>query len=244
MAAGKGKRMNNPNKSKVMYELHGKPLIHYVIKLSLKINSEIIVPVVGHEKNSVMEYIRNTFINEIGKIKFAHQDVQLGTGHAVMMAREYFSNYEGDILILSGDVPLLRYETVSAFINFHNENQNDASLISAVFENPFGYGRILRDGNGNFFDIREEKDCTPEEKMCREINSGIYLIKSKMLFDSLTNLKTDNAQGEYYLTDVFRIYRDSGKKTGAFTVRNNIEIAGINTAEQLKLLEKESLSLK
>jgi len=240
MAAGQGKRMNNPNKSKVMYELHGVPLINYVINLSLKINSDYVVLIVGHQKNSVIDYVRNTFKNGSDRIKFADQEVQLGTGHAVMMAENVLKDYEGDILILSGDVPLLKTDTVRSFINFHFENQNDASLISAEVADPFGYGRVLRDAGGKFYDIREEKDCDEEERKCNEINSGIYLIKSRLLFDSLKHLKTDNAQGEYYLTDVFRIFGKSGKKTGAFIVNNIIEISGINTAEQLLRLEKES----
>lgn len=240
MAAGKGKRMNNPDKSKVMYELHGIPLIKYVINLSLKVNSEYVVLIVGHQKNSVIEYVRSTFNNEADKIKFANQDVQLGTGHAVMMTENILKDYEGHILVLSGDVPLLKTDTVRSFINFHFENQNDASLISAVVEDPFGYGRVLRDAGGKFCDIREEKDCNEEERKCREINSGIYLIKSRLLFDSLKHLKTDNAQGEFYLTDVFRIFNKTGKKTGAFIVNNIIEISGINTAEQLLQLEKDS----
>lgn len=244
LAAGKGKRMNNPDKSKVMYKLHEIPLIHYVVKLSVEINSEYIVLIVGHQKNSVIEYVKTAFKTETDKIKFASQDIQLGTGHAVMMAEEILKIYDGDILILSGDVPLLRSNTIREFINFHLDNNNDASLISAETDNPFGYGRVLRDAGGKFYDIREEKDCNDEEKKCREINSGIYLIKSKLLFDSLKHIKTDNAQGEYYLTDVFRIFGKSGRKTGAFIVNNIIEISGINTEEQLLQLEKNSSLLK
>ena len=240
MAAGKGKRMNNPDKSKVMYELHGIPLISYVINLSLNVNSEYVVLIVGHQKNSVIDYVKAAFKDVMNKIRFADQDVQLGTGHAVMMAENLLKDFEGDILILSGDVPLLKTDTVSSFLNFHFENQNDASLISAEVENPAGYGRVLRDAGGKFYDIREEKDCNDEERKCREINSGIYLIKSRLLFESLKHLKTDNAQGEYYLTDVFKIFNKSGKKTGAFMVNNIIEISGINTAEQLLQLEKDS----
>ena len=236
MAAGKGKRMRNPDKSKVMYELRGKPLIQYVVELSEKINSEMIIPIVGHQKQSVIDFLQTKFLGSISKIKFAHQDEQLGTGHAVMQTKEYLENFEGDVLILSGDVPMLRFDTVNSFLNFHYENGFDASLISAVFDNPSGYGRVLRDKDGNFCDIREEKDCSDEEKKCREINSGIYVIDNKILFEALKTLKTDNAQGEYYLTDVFKYFKNNGKKIGAFPVENAVEISGINTVEQLEEL--------
>ena len=241
MAAGKGKRMKNPDRSKVMYELNGKPLIQYVIELSEKINSDMIVPVVGHQKESVMNFIKNKFPDLKDKIKFAHQDDQLGTGHAIMQTEEILKNFDGDILILSGDVPMLRYETVCSFLDFHHKENFDASLISAVFDDPTGYGRVLRDSENNFYDIREQKDCNEEEKRCSEINSGIYIIDNKILFEALRTLKTDNAQGEYYLTDVFRHFNKSGKKIGAYPVNDPVEISGINTVEQLEELERSAI---
>ncbi|MEO8210051.1 MAG: sugar phosphate nucleotidyltransferase [bacterium] len=238
MAAGKGKRMKNPDKSKVMYELNGKPMIQYVIELAQKINSETIIPIVGHQKQSVMQFIKSKFPDEINKIKFAHQDEQLGTGHALMQTKQLLENFDGDVLILSGDVPMLRYETVNSFMKFHMENNFDASLISAVFDDPSGYGRVLRNEKGSFSGIKEEKDCSEEEKKNTEINSGIYIIDNKILFDALKTLKTDNAQGEYYLTDVFKYFKNKDKKIGAYPVENEIEITGINTIDQLEGLEK------
>lgn len=238
MAAGKGKRMKNPDKSKVMFELKGKPLIQYVIELSLKIHSDRIIPIVGHQKQSVMDFLSEKFSGEISKINFAHQDEQLGTGHAVMQAYGLLKDFKGNVLILSGDVPLLRYETVEKFLAFHFENNFQASLLSAIFDDPYGYGRIIRDAEGNFMDIREEKDSSDEEKKIKEINSGIYIIDNTLLFEAIKTLKTDNAQGEYYLTDVFRYFREKGIRIGAVPVDNNIEICGINTVEQLGELEK------
>ncbi len=239
LAAGKGKRMKNPDRSKVMYELKGKPMIQYVIDLALKINSLMIIPVVGHQKQAVINFLKEQYPEKSANIKFAHQDEQLGTGHAVMQTKDYLGNFDGDVLILSGDVPMLKYETVNDFIRFHNENKFDASLISAIFSDPGGYGRILRKDSGDFYDIREEKDCNEQEKKCKEINSGIYIIDSKILFDALKTLKTDNVQGEYYLTDVFRYFKSINKRIGAYPVKNVIEITGINTLEQLEELEKE-----
>ncbi|MCE1165637.1 MAG: NTP transferase domain-containing protein [Bacteroidetes bacterium] len=238
MAAGKGKRMKNPNKSKVMFELCGKPMIEYVINLSLRIDSELIIPIVGHQKQSVIDFLSSRFNDNIDRIKFAHQDEQLGTGHAIMQTKEILNGFDGDVLILSGDVPLLRYETVMKFIKYHTDNEFRASLLSAIFDDPFGYGRVIRDANGTFIDIVEEKDATDEQKKIKEINSGIYIVDNKILFEALTTLKTDNAQGEYYLTDIFKYFRNKKIKIGAVPVDNNVEITGVNTIDQLTELEK------
>ncbi|MBC8490644.1 MAG: NTP transferase domain-containing protein [Bacteroidetes bacterium] len=238
LAAGKGKRMENPNKSKVMYELSGKPLIEYVVNLALKIDSDKIVIIVGHQKQSVINFIRERFSSEIGKIKFAYQDEQLGTGHAVMQTLDELKTFDGDVLILSGDVPLLSFDTIEKFISFHSDNNFTASLLSAIFENPKGYGRIIRDGEGKFIDIIEEKDAEPYIKKIKEINSGIYLVDNKNLFEALRTLKTDNVQCEYYITDIFKYFKEKGFKIGAIPVENNLEITGINTIEQLNEMEK------
>lgn len=232
--------MKNPEKSKVMFELNGKPLIQYVVELALKIHSDKIVLIVGHRKKSVIDFVNDIFSDYILRIKFAHQDQQLGTGHAVMQTYEELKDFEGNVLILSGDVPLLKFGTIEKFLSFHNDNKFKASLLSAIFEQPLGYGRIIRDANMNFVDIREEKDSSEDEKEIKEINSGIYIIDSKLLFDAIKTLKTDNAQGEYYLTDVFKYFKDKGIKIGAIPVENNIEICGINTIDQLKELEKNN----
>lgn len=238
LAAGKGKRMRNPDKSKVMFPLKGKPMIQHVVELALKIHSEKIILIVGHQKHTVMDFITETFKADMDKISFASQDEQLGTGHAVMQTKSDLENFDGDTLILSGDVPLLRYETVENFLNFHNANNFSASLLSANFENPHGYGRIVRDGNNNFIDIVEEKDADEEVKKIAEINSGIYIVDNKNLFEALKTLKTDNAQGEYYLTDIFNYFKDKNMKIGAVPTENNIEITGVNTVEQLEEMEK------
>lgn len=238
MAAGKGKRMKDPEKSKVMYDFKGKPMIEHVVELALKIKSDNIIPIVGHKKELVIEHLKNKFPESADKIKFAHQDEQLGTGHAVMQTEDHLKSFDGEVLILSGDVPMLSFDTVNSFLNFHHTNNFDSSLISAVFEDPSGYGRVLRDPDGNFIDIREEKDCNDEERKCKEINSGIYLVSINILFDALKTLKTENAQGEYYLTDIFKYFKSIGKHIGAFPVNNASEISGINTVEQLEELEK------
>lgn len=238
MAAGKGKRMRNPEKSKVMFELKNKPMIEYVIDLSLKINSNLIIPIVGHQKQAVIDFLSSRFSQNIERIKFAHQDEQLGTGHALMQTKDILSDFDGDVLILSGDVPLLKYDTVVKFLNYHYDNHFQASLLSAIFENPFGYGRVIRSSDGTFIETVEEKDAAEAQRKIKEINSGIYIVNCKLLFEALQTLKTDNAQGEYYLTDIFKYFRDKKIKIGAIPVENNIEITGINTVEQLEELEK------
>ncbi|MCB0722353.1 MAG: NTP transferase domain-containing protein [Ignavibacteriae bacterium] len=238
LAAGKGTRMKNPNKSKVMFELDGKPMIQYVIELALEINSDLVIAVVGYNKQSVIDFIEEEFPDSMGKITFAHQDEQLGTGHAVMQARDILKDFKGDVLILSGDVPLLKPETISEFLEFHYENSNKASMISAYFDDPHGYGRVVRDINMDVTGVVEEKDASEIQKQIKEINSGIYLIDSSELLNALDSLSTDNAQGEYYLTDIFKYLNEKSKKVGAYPVENNIEITGINTIEQLKELEK------
>lgn len=238
LAAGKGKRMRNPDKSKVMFPLKGKPMIQHVVELALKIHSEKIILIVGHQKQTVMDFIKETFKDDMDKISFASQDEQLGTGHAVMQTKSELENFDGDTLILSGDVPLLRFETVEKFLTFHNANNFSASLLSANFDNPNGYGRIVRNEDGNFIDIVEEKDADEEVKKIAEINSGIYIVDNKNLFEALKTLKTDNAQGEYYLTDIFNYFKEKNMKIGAVPTKNNIEITGVNTVEQLEEMEK------
>jgi len=239
LAAGQGKRMNNPLKSKVMYELCGKPLIYYVISQALSVGAEKIVIVVGHQKHQVIEYVSENFKDLVNKvIFFAHQDIQLGTGHAVAQTYNFFSGINAEVLILSGDVPLLKKTTLNKFINFHIVNKNSASLISAFLTDPFGYGRIIRNTEGNIINIKEEKDASFEEKQIKEINSGIYLINSLLLFDSLKKLNSNNAQKEYYLTDVFSIIKNNNFKIGAMPIEDCNEIRGVNTIEQLIELEK------
>lgn len=231
--------MKNPLKSKVMYELLGKPLIHYVISQALAVVSEKIVVVVGHQKEQVINYVTENFKDLVNKvIFFAHQDIQLGTGHAVAQTYNFFSGINAEILILSGDVPLLKKITLDKFINFHSASQNAASLISAFLSEPFGYGRIIRNRKGEFLNIKEEKDASSKEKQIKEINSGIYLINSYLLFDALKELNSNNAQKEYYLTDVFSIFKKNNLKIGAMPIEDSNEILGVNTINQLIELEK------
>lgn len=234
LAAGKGKRMNNPDMSKVMVELDKKPLIHHVIFQAMKLQPGKIVVIVGHQKESVINYIRDNF----QLIEFAIQDEQLGTGHAVLQTEPNYVNYEGDILILSGDVPLLRASTLNKFINNHYTNNFDLSVLSTYTPNPTGYGRIIRNDNDEFVKIVEEKDADIRQKTINEINSGVYFVKSSLLFEALKQVSNDNQQNEYYLTDIIEILQQKGYKVGAFAAAEFNELQGVNSPEDLAKAEQ------
>lgn len=230
LAAGKGTRMNNPNKAKVMFELSGKPMIDYVVQQAESLAPKRIVAVVGFQKESVMEYLSREFP---GRLEYAHQDVQLGTGHAVQQAEPLLQGFEGDVLILSGDVPLLRRETLAAFAEAHRTQKSAVSVLSVDAPNPTGYGRIVRVGNGDFERIVEHKDASETERAITEINSGIYLVQAAALFSALSEVSNSNAQGEYYLTDIIGILRKHGKGVSAWKCDAFKEVLGVNTIEQL-----------
>lgn len=233
LSAGKGKRMNNPNLPKVLAPLDGKPLMWYVVKTAKNLNADRIIGIVGHHKDMVIEYINSEF----NSIEFVEQKEQLGTGHAVDQASELLSGFQGNVLILCGDVPLLTAGTLQSFILNHETNSADLSVLSAETENPFGYGRIVRDSEGNFQKITEEKDADEEIRKVKEINSGVYFVKSELLFDALKNVSNNNAQGEYYLTDVVEILKRQSKKVIAYRGAKFEELQGVNSPEQLKEIE-------
>ena len=235
LAAGKGKRMKS-DLPKVLHSLNGRPMIHYVIDAAEKLNSDKIVVIVGHKKELVMDELKSR------NVEFAIQEEQLGTGHAVMQTESLLQNFEGDVLVLSGDVPLLSAGTLSSMIHKHNLQHPYATLLTAIVENPTGYGRIVRDINGMVEKIVEEKDASEEIKKIKEINVGIYLFKKEPLFATLPLIKNDNAQGEYYLPDVIKIYIREGKPVLPIITRDVEETRGINTVDQLRESEKVLLS--
>ncbi len=234
LAAGEGKRMNNPKLAKVMNKIDGLPLIAHVLnKLKfLKINRKVVI--VGYNKDSVIEYLNSQYDD----IMIVEQAIQLGTGHAVAQAKEIFNDIDEDILILCGDVPNLSENTIKNFINEHIKNNSLISVLSTTTGNPKGYGRILRNENNDFIGIVEEKDADEEQKLISEINSGVFLVNSKLLFNSLSRVSNSNAQGEYYLTDIIEILRNDGYNTYAFNLAQIDELQGVNTVEDLKKAEE------
>jgi UDP-N-acetylglucosamine pyrophosphorylase len=217
---------------KVLHPLNKRAMVHYVIDVAEEIGSVKTVLIVGHQKELVIEAVRDR------KVEVAVQSPQLGTGHAVLQAKPFFDDYEGDVLVLSGDVPLLQGETLGELIQIHETGAPLATLLTTEMDDPTGYGRIVRDGNGLVKKIVEEKDASEEIKRIKEINVGIYVFKGKELFSTLPLVKNDNRQGEYYLPDVLKIYVDRGEKIAAVLTEDVEETHGINTVEQLKHAEE------
>ncbi len=227
LAAGQGTRMKS-DIAKVLHEINGHPMIHNVIDLSLDLGSERTVLIIGHQKDKVMDRCKKY------PVEYAIQEKQLGTAHAVLMTDQLLNNYEHDVLILSGDVPLLTQGTLKSLIETHQQSGAIATLLTSELKDPTGYGRIIRDINDHVIKIVEHKDANPQELAINEINVGIYIFNAKPLYQALKQVKNDNAQGEYYLPDVVKMYVDSGKKVVALLTPDFDETRGINTVEQLK----------
>ena len=230
MAAGKGTRMKSKN-SKLVQKIYGKEIVKRAVENAEKAGVKDIVAVVGYKKEEVMKVLGDN-------IKYAFQDEMLGTGHAVMQAKEYLKGKKGKVLVLNGDVPLIRPETLNKLIEKSIENKEYATLLTAIYDDPTGYGRIVRDEGGNIEGIVEEKDTTEEQKKITEINAGIYCFDIEALLEALEKITPNNKQGEYYITDVIQIMNNRGLKTGAVIVEDNTEILGINDRIQLGILTK------
>lgn len=229
LAAGKGKRMKSEI-PKVLHRLLNKPMISWVIETARKLNPDEIGVVLGYKADEVQKVLSED-------IKIFIQPELLGTGHAVMCARD-FLNFDGDLLILYGDVPNIKAETLKKMLSKHKEENNSMTILTTFLENPTGYGRIVKNELDKIVSIVEETDADEETKKIKEINSGIYIFKTQHLLDGLRYLKNDNKQGEYYLTDLVKIFLESGKKIGTFLIDNSQEVIGINDRIQLARAEK------
>ncbi len=227
LAAGKGTRMKS-RKAKVLHHAGGAPLIHHVLAAAQKLSPDVWI-VAGHQAEKLREILPDG--------KFVLQNEQLGTGHAVMQAREPFDGYTGDLLILPGDVPLISAETLQHFVRFHRDGGYSASVLSADVGNPAGYGRIVRRGD-EVSAIVEHQDATPEILQISEINSSIYVFHAPALFEALTKVRNANAQLEYYLTDVIGILEAQQKKVGGFKAAQSEEVLGINTRKELVAIDR------
>lgn len=234
LAAGKGKRLLSEqfNAPKVLRQANGRPLLSYVVEnLSFIPDKKDIVIVAGYKKEMVFEAFPDGYT-------FAVQSEQLGTGHAVNCAREALEGYDGPVLVCYGDMPLFKKETYENLAALHQKEGNDCTILTGVSDKGLAYGRIIRDENGAFVGVVEDRDCTPEQKKINELNVGIYVFDAKKLFDSLKELKSNNAQGEYYLTDVPSIMMEKGFKIGTYTTHDDTEILGVNTPEDLRICEE------
>ena len=230
MAAGKGTRMKSEI-PKVLHELSGDTLLNHVIKSSEELSPDKIIIIIGYQA----ELVKKTISSD--NILYSMQENQYGTGHAVMQAKPHLKNFKGNTLILSGDVPLIKASTLSSLINKHELGNYDACMLTAEIKNPEGYGRVIRDINGNLKKVQEHKDCNHEQLNINEINSGIYIFDNQRLFELLPMLDNNNQQSEYYLPDVLSMMVKDGRKIGLEKIKNNDEIQGVNTLEQLSYLE-------
>ncbi len=226
LAAGKGTRMKS-DLAKVLHTVGGKPMLAYSVILAKKLGAERIVAVIGHQAEQVRELCA-----EPGLI-FVEQRPQLGTGHAVLQARQAFADFTGRILILCGDVPLLRPATAVALINHHEATGAAVTVMTVILDDPGSYGRVVKNDAGEVLKIVEARDATAAEKAIGEINTGIYCVESDFLFDAVAAIGNDNAQREYYLTDIMAIARQRGKRAAAYVAAEATEVMGINTPEEL-----------
>ncbi|MSR77816.1 MAG: bifunctional N-acetylglucosamine-1-phosphate uridyltransferase/glucosamine-1-phosphate acetyltransferase [Candidatus Omnitrophica bacterium] len=232
LAAGKGTRMRS-EKAKVLHEVMGRPMLACVLDVLKAVGVRKTAVVAGAHANQVREFLmRRSFKNKSQRSEVILQKVQRGTGHAVMTAKNFFSASSEDLLIWPGDMPLLKTGTIRAFLKQHQASGSAVSVLSAVVENPKGYGRILREEQ-RFFAIREELDASETEKRVCEINTGIYLFKIKPLKQALSKLKSANAKNEFYLTDTIEILASAGESIQAFPLAAAGEAEGINSRAQL-----------
>jgi len=215
---------------KVLHPLCGKPLIEHVVE-SLKVAGiDDVLVVVGYRGDDVIEKLD-------GRVRFVWQRNQLGTGHAVMQAEEYYKEFDGYVIVACGDVPLIKPETFQALVREIEKPGCGAVVLTMVQENPTGYGRIIYD-SGSFSAIVEEKDANDDQRKIKEVNSGTYIFDSRLLFEGLKNIDTNNAQGEYYLPDALNYVLKSGFAVKTVILQDPVEGRGINTREELMLLEK------
>ena len=231
LAAGKGTRMNNPVMAKVMYELNGKPMIEYVVDLATRLQSQKAFVVVGWQRQSVVDHISKAFPT----VEFVDQTDQRGTGHAVMQATDGLKEFTGDVLVLSGDVPLLAEKTIRSLVGYHRTSEASATILTVELPDPTGYGRIIRNNDGTVKKIVEQKDASKKELAVNEVNSGIYVFDKEKLFEALQHISPNNAQKEYYLTDVFEVFCKNSWKVSAVKAIDAIEVMGINDRIQLQL---------
>lgn len=240
LAAGKGTRMKS-DLPKVLHPIYGKPLVGYVIDAAK--NTGIIdesIVVVGHGAEKVEAFVEGYDENS----KCVLQSPQRGTGDAVAKAKDLLGGFKGTVVILYGDTPLVTPETLNDFIKKHHESGAALTVMSAIFDDPTNYGRIVRNEDGTLKCITEEKDTTPEEKKIKEINAGLYCLDKEVIFPLFSELNCNNAQGEYYLTDIVALTIAKGLKAEAYILQNNEEIFGINSkanlAEATKILNKRT----
>jgi bifunctional UDP-N-acetylglucosamine pyrophosphorylase/glucosamine-1-phosphate N-acetyltransferase len=233
MAAGLGTRMKS-KRAKVLHQVGGLPLITHVTRTAQTLKPESIVVIVGHQAEEVEKVVKD----DLGDLaSFALQAQQRGTGDAVESARSLLENSDSLLLLLSGDVPLIKAETLEKLVDHHRSTNSDCTILTVRLENPTGYGRVVRDEKNSFVRIVEQKDATEEQRQIKEINSGIYCFETRKLYNALRSVKPTNQQGEYYLTDVPEILLKEGNVVTCFVHHESREVSGINTRAELAEFE-------
>lgn len=232
MAAGKGTRMRS-NLPKVIHSAHGKPMVVRILETLKKLVVDESILILGYKKEEILEKI-SEYTNDIS---YVVQKEQLGTGDAIIRAKEKLEDYDGDIIILCGDTPLIKTVTLENLYNFYKEEKASGIILTANFKNPFGYGRIKKE-NGKVLKIVEENEATLEEKLIKEVNAGVYIFNSKELFVALDKIDNNNEKGEYYLTDVIEIMAKENKKIVTYQLEDSVEILGVNSKVELALASK------
>jgi bifunctional UDP-N-acetylglucosamine pyrophosphorylase/glucosamine-1-phosphate N-acetyltransferase len=238
LAAGLGTRMRS-NLAKVLHRLDGRPLINHVCLTATALAPRKIYVVIGHQG----EEVKRAVLQELDEdnTAFVWQKEQLGTGHAVNSAREFLETEDSTLLILSGDVPMIRHDTLAALVQQHHNHRGKGAactILTVKLDDPKGYGRIVRDDTGFFSHIVEQKDATEEEKQIKEINAGIYCFDTQKLFDALSKVRNNNMQGEYYLTDVPALLREAGEDISLYNHTDAREVSGINNRTELADMER------
>jgi bifunctional UDP-N-acetylglucosamine pyrophosphorylase / glucosamine-1-phosphate N-acetyltransferase len=230
LAAGQGKRLGGKTQ-KVVKELFNKPMLLYILETVKKLFPEKIAVVVGYKKEEVFKQLKNE------QVEYAEQPVPRGTGDAVLKTEKIFDGYNGDVLILYGDVPFISYETLNSLYKRYKENTASCVVLSSVMDEPAGYGRIRRNATGNVEKIVEDVNASEEEKKIKEVNAGVYIFSAPDLFRALKKVTPDSVKGEYYLTDVIEILSSMNKKVLSLKTDTPEETMGVNTFEDIKKAE-------
>jgi len=240
LAAGKGTRMDS-DLPKVLHPIGKLPMIIRVVQTAQELGASLIIPVLGYKHELVQSVLKNEPVECVLQLQ------QLGTAHAVLQCHDNLQNFNGNVLILYGDVPLINVETLASLLSAHDKQGALGTILTADLSDPTGYGRVIRDENGNLSKIVEEKDATEEERAVNEINSGIYVFKSWTLFNLLPMVGNNNSQKEYYLPDVLNLILEKNEKVAIEKINDSFEIQGVNNSEQLKEIneyyEKNSIHI-
>ena len=235
LAAGKGKRMKS-DIPKVLHELNGKPLVKIVLENLGQVGLDRTVVVVGFRGELVEKALASL------DVEIVWQREQLGTGHAVLMTRDFLADFDGTTIVALGDMPLLSTSSINSLFGLHERTGAAATCLSAILDDPTGYGRVVREGDTNMLrEIVEDKDASDDIKAIKEVNTGLFCFDNKQLFAALDEVRNDNSQGEYYLPDTIRIMRGKGLPVAVMAAADAREGLGVNSIEQLEKLEKEAV---